>query len=467
MHDFLQLVLDLLRRGAGLAAAVIVLGCAALAAAYLFFRVKTKGSKKFPWRKAVLLVLLAGYGVGLAYATLLRYAGAASQANWHLFLAWREAWNHYSLKNWLNVLLNIAMFAPLGVLLPLLAKPFQRWYLTLPAGFGCSLLIEGLQYVSGRGIFDVDDLLANTLGCMLGYSLAMACASLFPKEKRSARKCVAYCALPLAFAAVMACTFGGYHWKEYGNMADAPTFTADTKGVVWDLQCTLSETEQTAPVYRTETLNKSTCDAFGRQFADSRGISFPDAYYYDNCTIFANHSTGDFLSVEYNDGSYEYTVGDVDFSLQDAEVDETVLRELLREQYKIIVPETAEFSYEGRGIHTFTVDMQENGDGLLDGTLKCRCKEGGLIREIENRLLTCAYYQEKPIISQAQAYEKLRSGHFSDGGYFEAWSPEKLEVTSCVLRYRTDTKGFYRPVYVFTLMQNGEFFGDFIVLAEK
>ena len=29
-------------------------------------------------------------------------------------------------------------------------------------------------------------------------------------------------------------------------------------------------------------------------------MTFPDAYYYDDLTVFANHSTGDFLNVTYS-----------------------------------------------------------------------------------------------------------------------------------------------------------------------
>ena len=63
-------------------------------------------------------------------------------------------------------LLNIALFVPLGFLLPLLSKPFRKWYAALGAGFGVSLLIELSQFFTGRGMCDVDDLFTNTLRCV-------------------------------------------------------------------------------------------------------------------------------------------------------------------------------------------------------------------------------------------------------------------------------------------------------------
>ena len=62
-------------------------------------------------------------------------------------------------------------------------------------------------------------------------------------------------------------------------------------------------------VYRTESLNKESCEDFAAAFAQGVGITFSDAYYYDDMTYFANHSSGDTLSVDYRDSSYTYRLG--------------------------------------------------------------------------------------------------------------------------------------------------------------
>lgn len=53
----------------------------------------------------------------------------------------------------------------------------------------------------------------------------------------------------------------------------------------------------------------------------------------------------------------------------------------------------------------------------------------------------------------------------SDGGYFAYRNPSQVTVVSCELQYRVDTKGFYQPVYVFSLTADGEEFGEFLVPA--
>ena len=74
---------------------------------------------------------------------------------------------------WLGVqrVLNAVMFAPLGFLLPVLWRKCRKWNVTVLAGFLLSLTIEVLQMFCFRAT-DVDDLLMNTLGAGLGYSLA-------------------------------------------------------------------------------------------------------------------------------------------------------------------------------------------------------------------------------------------------------------------------------------------------------
>ncbi|MBO0959294.1 VanZ family protein [Neobacillus sp. MM2021_6] len=68
-----------------------------------------------------------------------------------------------------NLAGNIIGFAPFGFILPLLAKKFQKFSAVTVATFFLSLTFELLQLVFEFGSFDVDDLILNTIGGMLGY----------------------------------------------------------------------------------------------------------------------------------------------------------------------------------------------------------------------------------------------------------------------------------------------------------
>lgn len=70
-----------------------------------------------------------------------------------------------------NILMNIVLFLPLGFLLPLCQRDFRNGKSTLGFGFRLSLGIECMQLFLGRAT-DINDLLANTLGTLLGYLLA-------------------------------------------------------------------------------------------------------------------------------------------------------------------------------------------------------------------------------------------------------------------------------------------------------
>jgi len=67
-----------------------------------------------------------------------------------------------------GLVLNILLFVPIGILLPLLWQRFQRWYAVVLTGAGLSLLIELSQLFTYR-VTDIDDLMMNTLGALVGY----------------------------------------------------------------------------------------------------------------------------------------------------------------------------------------------------------------------------------------------------------------------------------------------------------
>lgn len=68
-----------------------------------------------------------------------------------------------------NLLGNAVMFLPLGVYLPLLWDKMKSFRVTMLTTLVILLVIELLQMVTGLGSFDIDDLILNLLGAVLGY----------------------------------------------------------------------------------------------------------------------------------------------------------------------------------------------------------------------------------------------------------------------------------------------------------
>lgn len=73
---------------------------------------------------------------------------------------------------------NLFWFVPLGSYVCCKRRPF--WQAVL-AGFALSVLIETLQFVLGSGVTEVEDVILNTCGTMLGYGLT----AIFVKRDKS------------------------------------------------------------------------------------------------------------------------------------------------------------------------------------------------------------------------------------------------------------------------------------------
>ena len=73
---------------------------------------------------------------------------------------------------------NLIWFAPAGVLTRL--RGGKLWQAAL-AGLGLSLFVETAQFILGSGVSELDDLILNTCGAVLGC----AAASLFCHSERS------------------------------------------------------------------------------------------------------------------------------------------------------------------------------------------------------------------------------------------------------------------------------------------
>jgi glycopeptide antibiotics resistance protein len=138
----------------------------------------------------------AAYAALLVAVTLLPVRWGADLAryrnNWRpqLVPVWNLAVNLGHGDRALGVLAglagNVALFVPLGFLLPLLAPRFHRRWPTVVAGFALSAAIE-LSQVAFPGVRrpDVNDVLANTLGTALGF-LAYRLVARAGRDRRAA-----------------------------------------------------------------------------------------------------------------------------------------------------------------------------------------------------------------------------------------------------------------------------------------
>ena len=71
----------------------------------------------------------------------------------------------------MNLFGNLLMFLPMGMYLPLLFKKLDSWKKYLIAIIAMLLGVELVQLLTKLGSFDIDDLILNMSGAVIGFAL--------------------------------------------------------------------------------------------------------------------------------------------------------------------------------------------------------------------------------------------------------------------------------------------------------
>ncbi len=71
-------------------------------------------------------------------------------------------------------ILNIVLFMPIGFFAGAALRK-KRLLKAIKVGAVLSLFIEIIQLISKRGICNIDDVINNTIGCIIGYAFFVLC----------------------------------------------------------------------------------------------------------------------------------------------------------------------------------------------------------------------------------------------------------------------------------------------------
>lgn len=74
-----------------------------------------------------------------------------------------------------NLVGNVVGFLPFGAILPVLKRNMRSFWKILLLSFEFTAVIEVTQLITRVGSFDVDDMILNTLGGVLGYGIFTLC----------------------------------------------------------------------------------------------------------------------------------------------------------------------------------------------------------------------------------------------------------------------------------------------------
>jgi len=68
-----------------------------------------------------------------------------------------------------NLVGNVVILLPMGVILPVMFRPMRRFWIFIPFAACLAVGVEVVQYLTATGAADVDDSILNFAGAVLGY----------------------------------------------------------------------------------------------------------------------------------------------------------------------------------------------------------------------------------------------------------------------------------------------------------
>lgn len=482
LFAIISMAKDYLVLGIAVAAVAVLLFVAGYAAVYKRI---CKGKRRIRPAQVVWAAVFVCYLVVVLGAVMLgRSEGWGGGRAAPLFYSYRHAWYSVSASEWRNIVLNILMFVPLGFLLPLGIKWFRTCYRTYIAGFLMTVCIELAQLVLRRGVCEMDDIVNNTVGTMIGYGVfAIVWQVLLNMKKRkqphensdgirgfakaptedAGRRISRLILLQLPLAgtvAVFAVLFVLYQTSELGNLECQYAMAYDMEQLDISSKESYSDKPASACVYQAKIYTEEETHKLAEHFFAKDGEVLDESRtdLYDETAVYYSKS-GNSIWIDYKGGSYSYANFDVmlgDESSASAPVsgaaEETIREQLAK--YGIEPVSQAEFSELEDGQYEFAVRQQAEDGKMSDGTISCALYVDG-VGKITNRLLVCEEYQEYDVLSEQEAYQQICEGKF-DGAMYAGEDRLDIRLGKARIKYDLDSKGFYQPVYAFAATVNGE-----------
>lgn len=88
----------------------------------------------------------------------------------------------------INIFGNVLAFVPFGLVLPIISSRNRKFFNILLLSLELTLTIELMQLLLKVGCFDVDDILLNTLGGIIGYLCFALARYIYDKIQKGNRR---------------------------------------------------------------------------------------------------------------------------------------------------------------------------------------------------------------------------------------------------------------------------------------
>jgi glycopeptide antibiotics resistance protein len=446
--------------------ALVFLGIIALT--YVLYRKKGDKRKFTITQFAAAYLLIMWFGLVMMLTTFSRGANFEGWMNFRLFSGYRSAWNQWSLSEFQLIIFNMMMFMPLGFLLPLLGIRFRRFTPVLVISLIVTVGIELIQMLSGRGIFELDDIFHNTLGSVAGYLIMQAILNSMTKRKLDFKSAGLALCIPMAFVLLFTSALAVYGAKELGNLSVRPAIKQNMNGVKVDLAAKLPEKAEPVSLYVNHRIyNVEYGERMAALVQQSFHLQQKQGKRVDgmNRIWSFTDSSGSLYTFNYNlqDGGwqlYNENREEVKFSKEQLTRHRDFYEKWM--QNNDILPANTTFSVQNEGttlrwdirkaVDAIAEDEKDFADGMV--MLMPATVDGAAPGDVFYVINKNEYVRKVDVISPAQAYTQVLEGNFSV--YNDLNKGDLLRVEQYELAYKYDSKGYYQPVYRFTGSVNGE-----------
>jgi glycopeptide antibiotics resistance protein len=394
----------------------------------------------------------------ILYCTLIYkgYAHYDLKINFLPFYTYRQAWNSFSAWSWQLILFNILLFIPYGFILPSVFnnKWMNRWWAVLLSGIMFSTIIELAQRRFNVGYFDIDDIINNTFGILIGYSVYKTVTAIRQKRKYPFLSIIP----SLVIIGSFACLFLVYYTQPYGNLPCNYVYKVN-----------MSDAEVISSVHSNGNAKSAIYKAsFGSNDAaailSQYGINTQEAEIYD----YADETHYIIRIPKYksiiiykNENAYEYYTSPSNESYNNQYPADKVKEILSR--LNITIPEGFDFFIENEHTYVFR-GFVINDNVLISGTVKCRINDNEELIYLYDSILQSLKHSEIDILSVDEGIERIKDGKF----HLDIDEKiEKVDITDYTIGYKPDTKGYMQPVYLFNTIINSKTKYDIIIPALK
>lgn len=366
---------------------------------------------------------------------------------------------------------NTLLFLPFGFLIPAVFKKIDKYYKIFGVSLATVLLVEIMQVVLNVGSFDMDDVIYNVLGSILGYGIYLIYLSIFIKREKRLKTAV-FGFMPCII--IMVLSIGvviGYSLLPYGFLPGFKIYDAKEQKEDVKVSDDLDEEEFEEYVYKRGKIkkffkekDKIATDIFGNLNLEFEKGNKKSSYFSkdgkysleieDDRLVLTNKVNNEIYEKEFqgDDEEYEYEYEE----RKNVNIDRNQINSTIKEALRILG--STEINMTDKWYvflnecypYDISVDFRgyEEGNQKIVKGLGINLTESGEIATIS---LRCdSYTKTKDRIKQIstkEAFELLKKG--KTGYHLE--KDEKI-VSVDLSWMHNSTKGYNLPIYIFSIL---------------